>query len=182
MTSGRPEPSGEGATTTSATQTAPQRSVDGSVHRAAHHVDVVDEQAVPVDVQRLARLARHVLEALEVPTELELTITCVDVDRIAALNVAHLDGDGPTDVLAFPIDAPDDVHPGVPGLLGDIVLCPQVAVDQAGEHGRDGGGAIDMLIVHGALHLLGHDHAEPAERRRMFTLTDALLASFAGAP
>jgi probable rRNA maturation factor len=137
---------------------------------------------MPVDHTRLAALATHVLVALDVPTELELTVSCVDVDRITELNEAHLDGDGPTDVLAFPIDAPDEVTPGVPGLLGDIVLCPRVAVAQAADHGRDGAAAIDMLVVHGALHLLGHDHAEPAERTEMFTLTEALLASFAGVP
>lgn len=147
-----------------------------------HTVDVLDEQDVAVDTDRLARLACHVLRALDVPAELELTVTCVDEGRIADLNETHLGADGPTDVLAFPIDAPADVTVGVPGLLGDVVVCPAVAHRQATAHGRSPAGEVDMLTVHGVLHLLGHDHAEPAERVEMFALTDALLASFPGAP
>jgi hypothetical protein len=85
-------------------------------------VAVVDEQDVGVDTARLARLASHVLEALAVPRELELSVTCVDVDAMTALNREHMGATRPTDVLAFPIDAPGDVTPGVPGLLGDVVL------------------------------------------------------------
>lgn len=138
---------------------------------------VADEQDAPVDLQRLEQLAAHVMMALDVPVELELTVTCVDGELIAALNRQHLGGDGPTDVLAFPIDAPADVVPGVPGLLGDVVVCPAVAHRQAGDHGRSADGEVDLLVVHGALHLLGYDHAEQAERTEMFALTDALLAS-----
>jgi probable rRNA maturation factor len=120
-----------------------------------------------------------VLATLEVPPELELAITCVDAARIAELNQAHLGGNGATDVLAFPIDAPGDVVRGVPGLLGDVVLCPIVAERQAPEHGRTAVDEADLLLVHGILHLLGHDHDDPSERAEMFALTDALLADFA---
>lgn len=142
-------------------------------------VRVVDDQADAVDVARLERLARHVLQALAVPVELELSITCVDRRRIRELNEAHLGGDGPTDVLAFPIDGLDDVQRGVPGLLGDVVLCPHLAAVQAGDHGRTPAAELDLLLVHGILHLLGHDHATEDERARMFGLTEDLLARFA---
>jgi probable rRNA maturation factor len=141
-------------------------------------VRVVDDQADAVDVARLERLARHVLQTLAVPAELELSITCVDRRRIRELNEAHLGGDGPTDVLAFPIDGVDDVQHGVPGLLGDVILCPSVAADQAGDHGRTPAAELDLLLVHGILHLLGHDHATEDERTRMFGLTEDLLARF----
>lgn len=144
-----------------------------------HVIRVVDAQAEPVDPARLERLARHVLVTLDVPTELELAITCVDSARISELNREHLAGTGATDVLAFPIDGIGDVTAGVPGLLGDVVVCPRVAFDQAGRHGRTPLEEIDLLIVHGILHLLGHDHGTDGERRRMFGLTDALLAGFA---
>lgn len=144
---------------------------------ARHVVAVVDEQSALVDIDRLERVARHVLERLAVPLELELSVTCVDVVRMRELNRAHMGANGPTDVLAFPIDAVDQVAPGVPGLLGDVVLCPQVAYDQAAEHGRTGDGELDLLLVHGVLHLLGHDHAEADERAQMFALTDELLAA-----
>lgn len=142
---------------------------------------MVDEQDVAVDAARLVALAEHVLAALDVPGELELAVTCVDVDAMTALNTEHMGSTGPTDVLAFPIDAPADVTPGVPGLLGDVVLCPAVAHDQAADHDRGPAGEVDLLLVHGILHLLGHDHAEAADRRLMFGLTDDLLAAFGAA-
>ena len=145
----------------------------------SHPVTIVDAQSRPVDPTRLQHLATHVLDQLEVPAELELSITCVDTARITELNEAYLGGTGATDVLAFPIDGPEDVVAGVPGLLGDVVLCPAVAERQAPEHGRTAAGESDLLLVHGILHLLGHDHADPAERAEMFALTDALLAGFA---
>ena len=159
-----------------------QRGTEASsrvAHRATHTISVVDDQTVPVDLVRLRRLAAHVLASLHVPAELEVSITCADPQRITELNEAYLGGSGPTDVLAFPIDAPDDVVAGVPGLLGDVIICPSVAVSQASAHDRTPEAEIDLLLVHGILHLLGHDHAEQRERAEMFGLTDDLLAKFA---
>jgi probable rRNA maturation factor len=150
------------------------------VAAASDRVTVVDEQDAAIDAVRLLALAEPVLTALKVPAELELSVTCVDAAAITALNIEHLGSTGPTDVLAFPIDAPEDVTPGVPGLLGDVVLCPAVAHAQAADHDRSPEGEVDLLLVHGILHLLGHDHAEAAERRLMFGLTDDLLAAFGG--
>ncbi|MBW3604584.1 MAG: rRNA maturation RNase YbeY [Actinobacteria bacterium] len=141
------------------------------------HVDADGHAAV--DPVRLERLARHVLTELAVPHELELSIICVDPQRIVELNEAHLGGSGPTDVLAFPIDAVGDVQAGVPGLLGDVVVCPAVAADQAADHERTPPAELDLLVVHGILHLLGHDHAADDERARMFGLTTTLLDGFA---
>ena len=181
MESGSPEPSRpQGATPATGTADAlpaPARAPG----RASHAIHVVDDQGVTVDTSRLRRLAAHVLTRLRVPAELELTVSYVDRARIAELNEVHLGGTGPTDVLAFPIDAPDDVTAGVPGLLGDVVVCPEVAAAQAGDHGRTLDGELDLLLVHGILHLLGHDHAEPEERAEMFGLTDTLLSEFAAA-
>jgi probable rRNA maturation factor len=177
--SGSPEPSrSSGAPRT--TETAAKTPADALPSPAVPRlVTIVDEQDRPVDRTRLVRLATHVLDSLDVPVELELSISCVDQARITELNEAHLDGTGATDVLAFPIDDADDVVAGVPGLLGDVVLCPAVAKRQAAEHGRTPDGETELLLVHGILHLLGHDHAEPAERAQMFALTDTLLADFA---
>jgi probable rRNA maturation factor len=173
--SGSPEPSRRsGASAT--TGTARETPNDARQSPASYLVTVVDEQTHRVDLGRLERLAAYVLAAREVPRELELSITCVDVARIAELNREHLGADGATDVLAFPIDAPDQAVSGVPGVLGDVVICPQVAARQAPDHGRTAAAEVDLLLVHGILHLLGHDHAEPAERADMFALTDALLA------
>jgi probable rRNA maturation factor len=90
-----------------------------------------------------------------------------------------MDEPGPTDVLSFPMDElripEDDDEPPV-GLLGDIVLCPAVTSRQAAEHGRTPDAEAEYLLVHGLLHLLGFDHAEPAEKAEMFGLKDKLLA------
>lgn len=141
-------------------------------------VSVADEQPRPVDVEDLAALARHVLRARDVPERMELTLLLVERDRIAALNEQHLGVEGPTDVLAFPIDVPDEVPAGAPGVLGDVVVCPAVAGEQAGGHGRSEHGELQLLVVHGILHLLGMDHAAPEEEREMFALTDRLLAAY----
>lgn len=138
-------------------------------------VSVVDEQQRPVPTDRLRALAGHALAAEGVPEAMDLTVLLVDEPSIAELNRDHLGGDGPTDVLAFPMDRPDEATGGVPAILGDVVLCPGVAERQAGEQPW---AELEMLLVHGILHLLGHDHADEDERRLMFGRTDALLADF----
>ncbi|MBS3941383.1 MAG: rRNA maturation RNase YbeY, partial [Actinobacteria bacterium] len=103
----------------------------------------------------------------------------VDETTIAGLNAQHMGKDGPTDVLAFPIDAPGESPPDAPAILGDVVLCPAVAHEQASGFGRTPDDEVRLLAVHGILHLLGMDHADPEEERAMFGLTDELLASYA---
>jgi probable rRNA maturation factor len=132
-------------------------------------VVAADEQAetdgVPVDVDRWSRLAAAVL-AVE-GARGELTLTFVDREEIAALNAEHLGQDGPTDVLSFPLDAGEDSVSGVPVLLGDVVVCPAVAVAQAAHHAGTVDDELALLVVHGVLHVLGHDHAEPDETAEM---------------
>lgn len=128
-------------------------------------VVVSDEQAeVAVDADRWAMLAIAVLESEG--RRGELTLTFVDRDEIAALNAEHMGQDGPTDVLSFPLDALDD-DPAGPVLLGDVVVCPAVAADNAPTHAGTLDDELALLTVHGVLHVLGHDHAEPAETARM---------------
>ncbi|MCC5949184.1 MAG: rRNA maturation RNase YbeY [Nitriliruptoraceae bacterium] len=140
-------------------------------------VFLADEQSDPVDTDDLLALARHVLGAMKVPEDMEVSLLLVDEPTIAALNAEHLGKSGPTDVLAFPIDAPGETVPDIPAILGDVVLCPAVATAQAPSFGRAPHDELRLLTVHGLLHLLGMDHAEPAEERAMFALTDELLAS-----
>lgn len=143
-------------------------------------VFVADEQSHTVDADRLRRLARYVLRHERVPDAMELSVLCVDRGAIAELNAHHMDGDGPTDVLAFPMDLPGESLADEPAILGDVVLCPEIAAEQASRQGSSTEAEIDLLLVHGILHLLGHDHGEPAERERMFGLTERLLAGFRG--
>jgi probable rRNA maturation factor len=142
-------------------------------------VYLTDEQDLAVDAEDLLHLARHTLRAERVPDDMELALLLVDPEAIAALNATHLGKEGPTDVLAFPIDEPGESPPGAPAVLGDVVLCPAIANAQAGAHGRSPRDELRLLTVHGILHLLGMDHAEPDEERRMFARTDQLLAAYA---
>ena len=153
-------------------------------------IEVLDESGRSVDVTELSRLARFALNRMRVHPQAELCIKLVDEATIAELNEQWMEKTGPTDVLAFPMD---ELRPGLvdedpeEGVLGDLVLCPSIAERQA-EEARTKGQAgytttdeIDLLTVHGILHLLGYDHAEPEEHREMFGLQARLLAEWQGA-
>jgi len=155
-------------------------------------VEVLNESGFEFPgVRRTQSLAAFVLEQMRVHPQAELCITAVDEDTIAELNGKWMDKDGPTDVLAFPMD---ELRPGKvneepeEGVLGDLVLCPAVALRQAeeavekGQVGYTVTDELDLLTVHGILHLLGYDHAEPEEHAEMFGLQARLLAAWAGEP
>ena len=139
-------------------------------------VFLADEQDLAVAVEDLVALAQHVLVQRRVPSDMEVALLLVDEDTIAGLNQQHLAHEGPTDVLAFPIDEPGESPPAGPAILGDVVLCPAVAHRQARERGVSEHSELQLLTVHGILHLLGMDHAEPDEERAMFALTEELLS------
>ncbi|HSL57631.1 MAG TPA: rRNA maturation RNase YbeY [Acidimicrobiales bacterium] len=162
-----------------------------------HVVFAADEQdAHPVDVDRWARLAEHALRS-EGTTDGELSLLFVDEAAMADLNRRFMGADGPTDVLAFPIDEHDvtsgrdpdhgTAGPGrppaepddLPALLGDVVICPAVAARNAPDHAGTYDDELALLVVHGVLHVLGHDHAEPDERDRMQDRERHILATFA---
>jgi probable rRNA maturation factor len=155
-----------------------------------------DEQTdVEVDVLRWVQLARMVLDEERVPEDAEMSVIFVDEQAMGDLNERFLGGSGPTDVLAFPMD--EDVSPGgrqpdqggrgpgapsepgeAPTVIGDVVVCPQVAKRQA----NGGPGSLEdevaLLVVHGVLHLLNYDHAEEQESEAMRKRERELLARF----
>ncbi len=133
---------------------------------------------VLVDLERLRGLAQFVAADRRVPADMALSVLCVPTSAMAELNRVHMGGEGPTDVLAFPMDMPGETMPGEPAVLGDVVLCPEVAAAQAADAGHDVSAELEMLVVHGILHLLGHDHAEESEHREMTELTERLLADW----
>ncbi|MDQ3415607.1 MAG: rRNA maturation RNase YbeY [Actinomycetota bacterium] len=147
-------------------------------------VEVLDESGTDVDVEQLSLLARFVLQRMRLHPRTELCVRLVDTDTIAALNAQWMDKTGSTDVLAFPIDeltpghADGDVEDLPEGYLGDLALCPAVAAEQAPEHGHSPADEVDLLAVHGILHLLGYDHGDPDEHREMFDLQARLLAEW----
>lgn len=141
-------------------------------------VVTADEQdAVVVDAERLGGLATAVLCAEGVRGG-ELSLSFVDEATIAELNITYLGGDGPTDVLAFPLDPAEGSGEPGPVLLGDVIVCPAVAGRYAAEVGRALQDELALLVVHGVLHVLGHDHAEPAESAVMRAAEERHLTEF----
>jgi len=144
-------------------------------------IEVLNESGSDADVNGLSRLARYVLDRMRIHPQAELCLKLVDADTIATLNAQWMDKQGPTDVLAFPMD---ELRPGgdqdelEEGVVGDVVLCPQVAAEQAPGNGQTPAQEVDLLTIHGILHLLGYDHAEPDERAEMFALQSRLLAEW----
>ncbi|WP_427868757.1 rRNA maturation RNase YbeY [Leucobacter luti] len=144
-------------------------------------VEINNESGIEVDESRMLRLAAFVLESLHVHPDTELGIMLVDEAAIEQLHVQWMDEPGPTDVLSFPMDElrPGRVDSQTPaGLLGDVVICPQVAEAQAEAAGHDLQQEVSVLLTHGMLHLLGFDHATPDEEAEMFGLQRDLILSF----
>ena len=143
-------------------------------------IEVNDESGAGIDVERLAALSRFVLDRLRVHPLAELSVLAVDPDTMAAHHVQWMDEEGPTDVMSFPMDElrPGSVDDPEPGLLGDVLLCPEVAASQARAAGHSTGHELDLLCTHGILHLLGYDHDEAEDQRAMFTLQSELLGDW----
>jgi probable rRNA maturation factor len=152
-------------------------------------IEIRNESGVEVDEVRLADLARHVLDGMRVHPLAELSVLLVDEVAMTGLHQRWMGEDGPTDVLAFPMDELGLPPPGgtqaehsadeeAETLLGDVVLCPQVAIEQARKADHSVQDELDLLCTHGILHLLGYDHAEPEEHATMFGLQDRLLAGW----
>ena len=149
--------------------------------RASVSIEVLNESGEALDVDHLVGLSRFVIDRMRVHPLAELCIKAVDEDTMAGLNEKWMEGEGPTDVLAFPMD---ELRPGLvnedpeEGILGDLMLCPAVAERQAVTAGHSTDAELELLTVHGILHLLGYDHAEPEEHKEMFGLQDELLAAW----
>ena len=147
-------------------------------------IEILDESGTGIDVKHLAQLSRFVMDSMRVHPLAELCIKAVDEATIAELNEKWMEKEGPTDVLAFPMD---ELRPGLvteepeEGVLGDLVLCPAVAARQAKDAGHSTRDEVALLTVHGILHLLGYDHAEPEEHAEMFGLQDRLLTEWRAA-
>ena len=136
-------------------------------------IEITNESAMECDLDSIVSVAEFAIAAMRLHPECDLEITLVDEDRMSELHVQWMDLPGPTDVLSFPMDelTPDSASDG-PGIIGDIVLCPQFAQAQAKTTLAD---ELHLLTVHGVLHCIGFDHAEPEEEKAMFELQDRIL-------
>jgi len=144
-------------------------------------VEVLNESGVELDPVVFLRLARFTMARLRVHPEAELCLRLVDEATMAQYNEKWMGKDGPTDVLSFPMDQlrpPRDEEPEAEGILGDMLLCPQYAASQAPTFDRSVDDELALLTIHGILHLLGYDHAEPEAEREMFALQARLLTEW----
>jgi len=144
-------------------------------------IEINNESDQSVDEARVLSLASFALDQLRIHPDAELAIQFVNEDTMTTLHVQWMDEPGPTDVLSFPMDElrpGNDLELSAPGLLGDIVICPQVAATQAVTAGHETINEVLLLATHGILHLLGYDHAEPEEEKEMFGLQREILTAF----
>jgi probable rRNA maturation factor len=152
-------------------------------------IDIVNESGVAVDETALVSVARYSLDRMRIHPLAELSVLIVDEVAMTELHERWMGEPGPTDVLSFPMDelrppglsgghaargGGEDPGPD-PALLGDVVLCPQVAAAHARQAGHSAQAELELLCVHGILHLLGYDHADPEEEAAMFGLQGDLL-------
>ncbi|WP_419994819.1 rRNA maturation RNase YbeY [Streptomyces boninensis] len=144
-------------------------------------IDVNNESGTDIDEQAVLDIARYALARMRIHPLSELSVIVVDAAAMEQLHIQWMDEPGPTDVMSFPMDelrppAKDDDDPAQ-GLLGDIVLCPEVAKQQGADaptqHSMDE--ELQLLTVHGVLHLLGYDHEDPSEKAEMFGLQAAIV-------
>jgi probable rRNA maturation factor len=146
-------------------------------------IDVNNESDFEVNELEISSQAQFVLRSLHINPAAELSVLLVDEVAMATLHEKFMDEPGPTDVLSFPMD---ELRAGTPdrvseeGVLGDVVLCPAVAVRQGEQAGHSLEVELRLLLTHGILHLLGHDHVEPEEHKVMFGLQAQLLAQWEG--
>lgn len=134
-----------------------------------------------IDRERISRLVDHVAKRLELPDSAEVSITFISDDEIHELNLKYRGIDSPTDVLSFECDGIEDDFPDSPDeglILGDIMISPSVATRQAAEHDSTPAEEIDLLTIHGMLHLCGYDHIDDDEAEEMESLQDSILAEW----
>jgi probable rRNA maturation factor len=148
-------------------------------------IEINNESDTDVDEKSITSVARHVLDTLGINPMAELSILVVDAEAMATLHKQWMDLDGPTDVMSFPMDTLDDkpgmeAQPG-PALLGDVILCPEVAQSQAAAAGHSRESELYLLTAHGVLHLLGYDHGDPESEQEMFGLQTRLVTEWAAA-
>lgn len=144
-------------------------------------VDVANETQWTIEPKQFSDLGAWVLDQMRVSPDAELSLTFVDPETIAALHERWMGLKGPTDVMSFPMDQLRPGEPGNPtpaGILGDILICPDVAARQAQAAGHSVIEEMILLTCHGILHLLGFDHSTHEQEKHMFALQRTLMLTF----
>ena len=138
------------------------------------NIELSNESGVEVNETDIISVAEFAMTKMGLHTDCDLAISIVDEARMSELHEEWMDLKGPTDVLSFPMDELTP-HSPEPGIVGDIVLCPQFAEAQA-KNGLDA--ELNLLTIHGVLHCLGFDHVEPQDEKAMFDLQDSILSQW----
>lgn len=144
-------------------------------------IEIDNETEWDIDQSRVNSLAEFAMDRMRLHPNTDLFIRFVDLKTMEELHIKFMDEPGPTDVLSFPMDElvpGDNLSVAPEGILGDVVVCPDFAKDQAEKAGHAPIDEMLLLITHGILHLLGFDHAEPDEEREMFGLQNQILKEF----
>ena len=136
-------------------------------------IEVTNTSGQLVPATEINSLLTFALLELELNPECEVNVSLVDDDYMTELHIKWMDEPGTTDVLSFPMDMPET--PGEAVTLGDIVISPVVAADQAKTQGHSIEHEIYILAVHGLLHIIGHDHADKSEEKIMFDLQEKIV-------
>ena len=139
-------------------------------------IEVTNTSGQLVPATEINSLMSYALTALNLNPECDLNIAFVEDDYMTELHIKWMDEPGTTDVLSFPMDMPETEGEAV--TLGDIVISPVVAAAQAVKQGHSTEHEIFILATHGLLHIIGHDHAEPAEEKVMFALQEKIVSDW----
>jgi len=136
-------------------------------------IELTNRSGALVPEVQMHSLLNFGITYMELNPECEISLTFVDVTEMEELHIKWMDESGPTDVLSFPMDLPEQKGEAV--TLGDIVIAPAVAAKQAADAGHSVEHEIYILATHGLLHILGYDHADPDEEKVMFALQEKIV-------
>lgn len=138
-------------------------------------IEITNRSGIAYSEADLESLFQFGMTDLGLSQECDLEVLLVDEEEMTQLHLKWMDEPGPTDVLTFPMDEirPHSIEPGI---LGDIVICPQVAIRQAESAGHAFTHEISILAVHGLLHIVGYDHSEKKDEKEMFDLQESIVA------
>jgi probable rRNA maturation factor len=139
-------------------------------------IEITNKSGELVPTESVRGLLQNCLSELKLNAECEVNVVFVDIEEMTELHIKWMDEGGPTDVLSFPMDMPASADEAV--TLGDIVISPVVAAQQAATAGHATDREIFILATHGLLHILGYDHATAAEEKVMFALQEDLVKKY----
>jgi probable rRNA maturation factor len=139
-------------------------------------IEITNKSGELVPADQVRALLEHSLVQLKLNSECEVNLVFVDENEMTELHIKWMDEPGPTDVLSFPMDMPE--NPGDAVTLGDIVIAPTIAANQAATAGHSADQEIFILAAHGLLHILGYDHANKEDEKVMFALQEDLVKNW----